>query len=249
MRQSLILVCTFCLVSVQLQAQDHSLRKTDRHLTHVWNRVIRSLGDWDKVAEKTIPAFRKELLAALEDPATFRGNLDSLGEHINIVSTPDGKVKFYSWDDFTGGSSHEMEYVAQYMTPGGEVKVKILTSSAYSDYANSLIYEAHAYQQDGITYYILFGWGTFGEGLQYNVVQSWYLQGDDLLKYVGCFAEQQDLVFEYPRACEFHLAFEENPSSIVYDDLKSMEEGRYSGIPSAGKVTLRLVDGVFRKVE
>src|SRR5690349_3050598 len=68
-----------------------------------------------------------DMLNKLSNSSIFYHTLDSLSRYITIKTSPNGKVRFYSWDDLTGGSWHSINCVAQFVSTVGQVMVQRLS--------------------------------------------------------------------------------------------------------------------------
>lgn len=195
------------------------------------------------------PIFRQKLLFQLKNPITFEENLECLSTHINISSSPDGKVKFYSWDTQEKGTWHTIEAVAQYKSKSGEMVIQSLVTNSNKgaiDFSDSEIYEVNQYFFEGKNYYVTFGCGTHGSGTQHSIVQIFNLENDSLVKCTSCFSNNLDLVIEYPRGDELKLNFDVKTKTILYREVKNFEDQRFYRRPSKKIVKLKLKKGVYK---
>ena len=189
--------------------------------------------------------FSQKLLFHLKNPITFEHKLDSLAKCIKIISSPDSLVKFYSWDSQEGGTWLTIEAVAQFKNKSGKIGIQTLTKHFENDYSDSHIYEVNEYSFNGTNYYVTFGWGTHGSGMQHTIVQIFNLENDSLVKCTSCFSNNLDLVIEYPRIEKLNLTFDEKTKTIAYSEVKNFEDQRFYGSLSKKKVKLKLKQGVY----
>ena len=99
---------------------------------------------------------------------------------INIVASPDGKVRFFEWDDGSGGSMSHFTMVAQYFDGAGRTNC---WNSDYEGYAMSL--DSVAVVAPGC--YLMFGWihnGGFGGGWE---IENFQIHGSIASNYSPIF--------------------------------------------------------------
>ena len=195
------------------------------------------------------PIFSQKLLFHLKNPITFEHKLDSLAKCIKIISSPDNLVKFYSWDSQEDGTWHTIEAVAQFKNKSGETVIKSLITNSNKgaiDFSDSEIYEVNEYFFEGKNYYVTFGGGTHGSGMQHTNVQIFNFENDSLIKCTSCFSNNLDLIIEYPRGDKINLTFDEKTKTISYSEVKNFEDQRFYGRPSKKIVKLKLKKGVYK---
>ncbi len=86
--------------------QPTALQKIDKLLTNDFRKLIS--------ADVFAPIFKEKLIKHLKKPITFTQKLDSLSQYLTISTSEDKKIKFYSWDDYIGGSWHNINCFAQF---------------------------------------------------------------------------------------------------------------------------------------
>jgi hypothetical protein len=140
--------------------QNASLRKIDNELTSAFKKLISA--DYDSRLNDGLPdSFKKQLVKQLANPLTFNNSLDSLSKYLTIRTSADKKLKFYSWDDLTGGSWHNINCFAQFKSADGKTLVEQLNSENKGDtgeFTDSNVYEVNELVQGKKKYYLTFGW-------------------------------------------------------------------------------------------
>lgn len=222
-------------------AQITDILQIDSELTFLYQNLEKRKTDDDSTA----PIFRQKLLFHLKSPITFELKLNSLEKQMKIISTPDSLVKFYSWNSQEGGTWHTIEAVAQFKNKLGEIEIQTLTNDFENDFTDSHIYKVNEYTFEGKKYYVTFGSGTHGGGMQHTIVQIFNLENDSLVKCTSCFSNNLDLVIEYPRGDKLNLTFDEKTKTISYSEVKNFEAPRFYGRPSKKIVKLKLKKGVY----
>lgn len=229
MKASILLLIIFNLfIFSNGLTQTTDILQIDSELTFMYqNLEIRKSDD-----VLNAPIFRQKLLFHLKNPITFEHKLDSLSKYMKIISSQDSHIKFYSWDSQECETWHTIEAVAQFKNKSGEIGIQTLTKDFENDYSDSHIYKVNEYTFDGKNYYVTFGGGTHGEGMQHSIVQIFHLENDSLVKCTSCFSNNLDLVIEYPRGDKLNLTFDEKTKTISYPEVKNFESQRFYGHPS-----------------
>ncbi|MBI3510324.1 MAG: hypothetical protein HY064_06650 [Bacteroidetes bacterium] len=224
--------------------QVNALRKIDNELTASIKKEITSD---EGIRDSLATVFQKLLLKDLADPVTFTGSLDSLSKWVEIKYSADNQIKFYSWDDYTGGTWHNINCVTQFRSENGKVIVQQLNSGNEGEkdlYTDSGIYEVHVVTINGKTSYLTFGWGTHGAGMQHSIVRVFQVTGPKLTDCTSCFANDSDLVIEYPRAYNLKLNFDPLTNEISYTECIEIIDS-VSPQPIGKTIVLQLRDGKF----
>jgi len=191
--------------------------------------------------------FKNQLQFQLIRPGNFNNPFVSRSKHITIKASADGNVRFYSWDDLTGGTWHNINCLAQYKSTEGKTFVQQLNSvheTETGEYTDSGIYEVNEIVTDKVKLYITFASGTHGSGHQHKTVQVFKLVNEELTKCKSCFSNNNDLVIEYPRSEKTDLTFNPKTKEIVYNDFKhDNNDGFYK--PTGQTIKLKLIKGVY----
>ena len=99
----------------------HSLllfsQSIDQQLTTEYRRLIQTIFD-DENHEGGMLAFKVEMIRQLGMPSAFENPFDSLAGEILVVNSPDGKIRFFSWDCLGGGVRHSNVCLAQFLEAG-----------------------------------------------------------------------------------------------------------------------------------
>lgn len=232
----------FCLAAF---SQPATLRSIDNELTRSYKALLheRYDGNPDSIA----PLFKEQILKQLENPLTFDNSLDSLDKVLTIRISADRKIKFYSWDECTGGTWHLLFCVAQFKGKSGKIIVQPVTSGnamEFGGYDDSSVYEINQLSIRDTTFYLTIAWGTHGAGHQHVIVRVFKIENDKLVSCTSCFATQKELVLEWPRSRGANLRFDAKTNEISYNEfVENDDTGFYDDTDKV--VVLRLVNGVF----
>ena len=192
------------------------------------------------------PSFLRLISEQLTNPITFNNSFDSLSKYLNIKTSADRKIKFYSWDDINGGTWHNINCLAQFKADNGNIIVQQLNTENIDsvDYTDSGIYDVFEIFINATKYYLTFASGTHGSGHQHKIVQVFSIVSDKLIKCKSCFADNKDLIIEYPRSDKANLVFNEKTSEISYSEFELDDDiGFYK--PTGQVITLKLNKGKF----
>jgi hypothetical protein len=227
------------LCSLTSFSQTSTLRKVDGDLVKAYKKIVSD--DSDSRYQNSAPAFKRQLLNELKKPITLENSLDSLSKYITIVKSEDGKIKFYSWDDLTGGSSHNITCMAQFKAGNGSVMVQQLNGK--DPYSDSHIYRVYQIDNALKTLYLTFGAGTYGNGHEHKIVQIFSIANDKLDKCNSCFTKKGDLIIVHARIEKAKLTFDPKTLQLSFNEFKEHD----GFLLSTGKtITLKFKDGSFQ---
>lgn len=221
-------------------------RSIDQILSTGYRQLVNA--EYNKRYDSFAPAFKKNLIQYLSSPVTLNSTLDTLETLITIRQSPNKNVKFYSWDELTGGTWHEINSFVQFRSTGGKVQYRQLdTDKEMEDggYTDSEIYEVHEINEGLVTYYLAFGWGTHGSGSQHQVVYLFKIDGDSLVKCKAFKEKETELVFEYPRSDKLNLEYDDVTKTLSFDDFVSNENEQFAR-KSGKRTKLQFSKGGFR---
>ena len=102
--------------------------------------------------EKAGAAFRKDLMVYTRRSDTLAYPFTRLKKSMTITTSKDGRLRFYSWDEGTGGTMHDFSSVVQYKGGDGAVRAANLQSGGFFH---------DIFQVDGATGRIYLGVSTF----------------------------------------------------------------------------------------
>lgn len=240
------IVIYFLLIAVNLHAKSDKLNRIDHELTTAFKSV--TTAEYDARYDSVAPAFKRLLIKRLANPVTFDNSLDSLSNYIAVLASDDKRIKFYGWDDLTGGTWHNINALAQFKGANGKIIVQQLNtdSDKEENYSDSQVYELHQITIEKKTYYLTFAWGTHGAGNQHNIIRVYTINGNRLEKCASCFAAGSDPVIEYPRFAKSDLKYDPELQEISYHEFNKNEEtGFYDS--TGAFIRLRLINGVFTR--
>lgn len=228
--------------------QKTEFQEIDSLLTSNFRKILSA--DSQLRYDSLSPAFKNQLLQFLADPITFKNKFDSLSQYLTIKTSPDKRIKFYSWDDLTGGTWHNINCVAQFETDNGKIIVQQINSekeAELGEYTDSRVYEIFELNTEIEKLYLTIAWGTHGSGHHHQIVQIFRINEDRLLKCNSCFTDNKDLVIEYPRSDTANLTFDPAKNTLQYNNFKFDEEiGFYKA--TGKKTSLEFINGVFTRI-
>ena len=225
-------------------SQTEELCKIENALTNSFQTMVSA--DPQLRYDSLAPEFLKLLSGQLKNPITFNNTLDSLSKYLTIKTSADKQVKFYSWDDRNGGTRHNINCLAQFKLENGNIIVQQLNTDNVDsvDFTDSGIYDVYEIFINGTKYYLTFASGTHGSGHQHKIVQVFSISSDKLVKCKSCFANNNDLIIEYPRSEKANLTFNVKTNEISYSEFKLDDDiGFYR--PTGQVITLNLINGKF----
>ena len=239
-----ILSIQFIFLFNTCNSQFSAYRSTDEYLTGIYKKFINSSFEERENLEFV---FENELLKCLKKPTTFENDLDSLNKYITIRSSNDRLLKFYSWDKLSGGSWHEINCLAQFKTPSGEIVVQKLSSGESmenGDFTDSKVYEVNNLRIDNTTYYLIFSWGTHGSGREHARIEVFTTSTGKLTHATSILPENKSITLEYPRLQKLNLLFNFRKKEITYNEFALDEETGF--FTKTGKVILlKFINGKF----
>ena len=194
------------------------------------------------------PGFKKTLVKYLSSPVTLNNTLDTLETLITIRQSRDKKIKFYSWDDLTGGTWHEINSFVQFKGTGNKILYKQLDTDkemVEGGYTDSEIYDVHEINEGLITYYLTFGWGTHGSGGQHQIVYLFKIDGDKLIQCKSFHNGKTQLAFEYSRSDKLNLKFDNATKTLSFDEFVQNGEKQFAQKTGKRK-TLKFSKGMFQ---
>lgn len=238
-----------CALHSNAQCNYAELNKIDKKLTSVYKRLL--VSNYEVRQDSLVPYFYTQMRKYLLNPITYRCDLDSLASKIKIVKSNDGKVKFYGWDEFTGGSWHDLNCIGQYSDSKGKVKIKTLNELMNNDsigFSSSIIYSIYEVKNKDTVYYITFAWGTHGSGNQHNVIQVFYIKNNNLVICPYCINNSPNEIIEYPRVYKLNLKFDIQKKEISFSEfkIKEIEEDKDPSLqPTDKSIIYKYLNGIF----
>ncbi len=200
----------------------------------------------DLRCDSLAPLFKKQIIRHLINPLTFENSFDSLSKYISIEESADKRIKFYSWNEVTGGSHLNFASVAQFRTSNGQIRVKEINSDETASHSVGacIINQVHDINLGKENGYLIFGWGTWGSGNQHRIIQIYTIQDDKLVKCRSLLNNRDDIVIEYRKRDKLNLTFNAATNEISYNEYEQGEEATFH--ERTGRViTLKLKNGKF----
>lgn len=218
--------------------------KIDDELTQSFHNLMQG-----GISHENADKFTEILEEKLKNPITFENTLPNLEHKISIVASPDKRLKFYSWDNRTGGTWHNMSVIAQYKDEKGIIRVKELNNSNLdelpdqTDFVILKIYEIKVKNQ---TQYLTIGWGTHGGGHQFDIVKTFRIKDSLLITDSSILPQKRDLIITYPRMMKSDLSFDPTTNQISYQEFIEDKDSGFMQ-PTGKIITLKLMNGRFRR--
>jgi len=222
-----------------------SVQSIDKILSDSYRRLQSS--DYDIRYDSLAPAFKKEIVKYLSLPLTLNNPLDSLATLITIRQSPDKRIKFYSWDELTGGTWHEINSFAQFKGSGNKILyMQLDTDKEYENggYTDSEIYNVYEIREGKNVYYLTFGWGTHGNGGEHQIVYLFKIKGDKLIK-CNAFNGENELAFEYSRRDKLNLEFNKKNNTLSFDEFLESTKDQFAQKTGKRK-KFYFLNGLFR---
>jgi len=160
--------------------------KTDMDLT----RRLRKLDP-----NKSDPLkFREKFMKILKDSSLFYNPLDSLSREMNIVYSPDKKMRFYSWTSARIAPYFYLygSYV-QIRTNSGKVILRAMQDINKTN--SGCIYEVHQFKIDSIMHYVTFSGAQHSESYVY--LNVYRIQSDTIVNCADRYARGEPIKSMY----------------------------------------------------
>ncbi|AIM37868.1 hypothetical protein KO02_15115 [Sphingobacterium sp. ML3W] len=187
-------------------------------------------------------AFVQSLQQQLILPKTFSFSFPRLSEYVKIVSSADDQIRFYSWQLPVDGSRRRIQVIAQFKTKKGKIVVQQLQYFGKSDeytFAENGIYAVYPIKYANEMAYLTFGWGTYGQGIQHNVVSLYRIEKDSLVKALDGLPQQKEIMIQYPRNADCKLRYDVNSQELSYNSyILHKDKGYY--YPDGNTIRLKL---------
>jgi hypothetical protein len=236
----IILIVFGFIFWVNGRGQNTIINEIDRNLTSEYENMMNS--DVSIRCDSLEPIFMRKLSTSLLNPATIKNKFDSLSEYILIRGSDDKKVRFFSWDNGCGGTSHIIHSLVQFIEGNGDIGIKKLSPGNEINgggYLDCSYYEVHVVSINNSKVYITFAWGTHGEGLQFDRIQAFKIVGNQFRECKSYIMNKNDLVLEYRRGKKLNLHFNVTSNEITFNEFSHNENERFPTF--TGKVvTLKL---------
>lgn len=221
---------------------DSESGKIDAELTKDFLQTMR--GDISDEVIKLKRNFRDKLLRYLKNSITFQNPLINLSHEILVKTSPDGKLKFYSWDTREGGTTHVFELLAQYQKTDGTIEVNDTINPYHGDLPNSIayfnIFEINEFTVKNQKYYLTFGWGTSGSGHQSNIIRIFRIGANGLVQINDLLPKKRYSIITFPRNENLEIAFNQEKSEISYREFKYDEDSGF--MKPTGKRTMIILN-------
>ncbi|HPF10083.1 MAG TPA: hypothetical protein PKW08_07315 [Flavobacteriaceae bacterium] len=236
------------LLSTRGLAQDRDLSQIETDLVKLFE-VYRA-ADYELRYDSVRPALRNRMEAVFSEVNTLNYPFDSLGKTIKMIASDDGKVRVLSWDEATGGTWHDMAVLVQYLAADGSLHVEWIDSDIAEEpngLTPDLLYEMHTLKTDQDTYYLCFGWGTFGSGHHHNSLFVFSIADTGVTVCDACIDERLQFIFA-PRGAQIDLRYDTAQWCIRFNTfVMDNETGFYR--PTGGITQLQWNGSRFVTVE
>ena len=133
----------------------------------------------------------------------------------NIVycHSNDNKLSAYSWDGLGGGSYHSYSGYIQYT---GSTSCKTIPFNDFGQKPEVGYYKLEQISENNRTFYLLFGFGTYGSGKQHYNIRIFEIKNDSLIECFACYPNGEDLVIGCNRVQDISLKFDSNKKELYF---------------------------------
>ncbi len=146
--------------------------------------------------------------------------------YILYTTSPDHKIRIFSWDDLQGGSGHTYSNMIQFDIDDDDCKAEKFDS--LEDNTEVGYYKIHQAEYGNTTFYILFGHGTYGGGKQHKLIRIFYIENNELKECFDCYPDSKPLLIFSARSQEIELEFNEKKQEISFKQYDfNDDEGGY----------------------
>ena len=189
----------------------------------------------------------KGLLAnSLREDIPLDQPLPKLAESVRMVASADGRLRFFSWDEQSGGTMHDMAVVAQFATEDGGVQTQVLDRRLEQDewpVPDIIVGEVHQLA-DQTGSYLCLGWGTYGSGHHHQAARILRIEQDTLMDCPGCFDGKPHLTVLASRRDSIGLHFDPANGRLSHREFESDE---YTGFmrPTGAEIVWKWKNGRF----
>ncbi len=224
MKKIIFIICVSLFMQPVI-AQNLNLKEVDLQLSKLYNDL--KFSDWE-AKDTLLPAFTNMLYTTLAKPESFSHSFDSISTKILRVTSPDNKIKIWSWDTYAGGSWHQNMTAVQFMSEDGKLGFRQLNSGEemmMDGYTDVYINEIFEIEDKGELYYLTLGRGSHGSGNYHRLAQVFFVKGDEFVKCETCFEGETDLILEVWRGDVIELEFDPvvntlSHTILVHDEMR-----------------------------
>ncbi len=188
--------------------------------TLVYFHILLSKSDYNSRIDPAAN-FERQLKSILKDQNTFKYKFDSLSQRINMKKSKDGLIRIYSWDEYSGGTWHDMACCIQYQYDKdsiGLIQYDSDEEGRLSEFPDVVIYRINEIIIDNQTHSILFGWGTHGAGHEHCIVEIAKFQENELIFCDSILGNSNEFIVEAARTENLGLEFDSITNNITHND-------------------------------
>jgi hypothetical protein len=231
---TLVLLFTSVVHAQQFQELERDLVRSYRAM---------QLAETEARANSLSPYFAKQLLEVLLKQGSFNYRFDSLGLFIKVVSSPDKKLRTFSYDENSGKTNRTMATVVQFMDPNSQVHTNIMAGN------DVLYYEWHQLPVNGVMHYISFGKGSRNPSTHLKRINAFRLTAQGMVWVTGLFywkPEYRDaILMQAARRKKIKLKYKDEKNMLVFRDFIQTD---FDGLKfkKGKKIRLTLQDGLFQ---
>lgn len=194
------------------------------------------------------PLIKEKMYKTLADSNTHGCQFGLLKRYITIRSCDD-TVRFFSWNEGTGGTWLSVVALAQITAPGKRIFVQNLTNHGLLqqeiDYTDSEIYEVYGLWINKQKHYLTFAWGTHGSGQQHQLIKIYRLNGGQLEGCPECI-KQNYTIIQYQRGDTSNLRYDPENQTISFNKFMwNDKEGYYT--PTGETIQLKFTGTMFER--
>lgn len=164
-------------------------------------------------------AYDSTIYTLFQKPEVCGYPFERFSEYVSIVTSPDNKLRSFSWDNVGGGSFHDYTTYLEYKKPDGScgiVEIDTEKSDQDADFIEVRYYKIEQIKEATETYYFLLGYGTYGGGKQHQAIRVFQLTDDIVAECFSCYPENKPLVMYRNRVQEIELTYSEKERRFTF---------------------------------
>ncbi len=194
-------------------------------------------------------SLKNEFVEALSSEIPITQDLPRLAEKVRICTSSDAQIRFFSWDERSGGTMHDMAVIAQFVGEEGEVLTQVMDERSGAEISNQntppdiVFGEIHRLPTTPARYLCL-GWGTYGSGHHHEAARVLEIQVDQLVDCQDCFAGDRYLTVVAARVDSIGLRFDPASLQLTHQLFERDEEIGFMRA-TGEQVVWRLSEGRF----
>lgn len=219
----------------------------------IYQQKIRSKNIFSDQRETVFAAFDSTIQQIFAHPDVCDYPFDSLRQFISVVSSDDGKLRIFSWDNLGGGTYHTYTTYLEYHSEDGACKAWEIDIEP-KRYVDTIpipvevgFYRVAEVREGEKQYYLLFGAGTYGGGKKHAAIKVYTEENGMLVPCTSCYEGKSPLVIHSNRGQDCELMYDDKTRELSFKAFEFDDDiGFFTS--TFEWVKYRFVDGKLRKV-